>query len=108
MFRQPLARLRHFIPPLAKRGAIRFQSGAEHKFKPEHLQPPFWNSGRVLLFTAITGTTTYFYGAKEEPHRLPLPWLKSTGPQYANKKEMEKVRTGFSILNKGMLNLSGN
>ncbi|KAL6712310.1 D-lactate ferricytochrome c oxidoreductase [Coniothyrium glycines] len=91
MFRQPVARLRHLVSPLIKRGAIRSQTGTGQRFRPKDVQRPFWNSGRVLLFSAVTGTTTYFYGAKEEPYRLPLPWLKAAGPQYANKKEMEKA-----------------
>jgi D-lactate dehydrogenase (cytochrome) len=45
----------------------------------------------VLLFSAVTGTTTYFYGANDEPQRIQMPWLKSSGPQYASKYEMEKV-----------------
>ena len=91
MFRQPAARLRQLVSPLLKRGGPRAQSGAKHSFHSENLQRPFWNSGRVLLFSAVTGTTTYFYGANDDPHRLQLPWLKTTGPQYASKKDMEKV-----------------
>lgn len=91
MFRQPAARLRQIVSPLLKRTGTRARTGADQTFKFEHLQRPFWNSGRVLLFSAVTGTTTYFYGANEEPHRLQMPWLKSAGPQYASKYDMEKV-----------------
>lgn len=45
----------------------------------------------MLLFSAVTGTTTYFYGANDDPHRLQLPWLKASGPTYASKTEMEKA-----------------
>jgi D-lactate dehydrogenase (cytochrome) len=91
MFRQPAARLKQIVSPLLKRGGTRARTGAEQRFRPEHLQRPFWNSGRVLLFSAVTGTTTYFYGANDDPHRVQLPWLKSSGPQYASKKEMENA-----------------
>jgi D-lactate dehydrogenase (cytochrome) len=91
MFRQPAARLRQIVSPLLKRGGTRARTGAEQTFRAEHLQRPFWNSGRVLLFSAVTGTTTYFYGANDDPHRIQLPWLKSSGPQYASKIEMENA-----------------
>lgn len=42
-----------------------------------------------MLFSAVTGTTTYIYGVNDEPYRLQLPWSKTSGPQYANKREME-------------------
>ncbi|RMZ72298.1 D-lactate dehydrogenase (cytochrome) [Pyrenophora seminiperda CCB06] len=91
MFRQPAARLRQTASLLLKRNGTRARTGAEQSVRPGHVQRPFWNSGRVLLFSAVTGTTTYFYGANEEPHRLQMPWLKSTGPQYASKYDMEKA-----------------
>jgi D-lactate dehydrogenase (cytochrome) len=95
MFRRPATRLRQLASPLFKRAGTRARTGAEHTFKPEHIQRPFWNSGRVLLFSAVTGTTTYFYGVNDDPQRIQLPQLKSPGPQYASKVEME--RAGLDI-----------
>ncbi|KAG9187750.1 D-lactate dehydrogenase mitochondrial precursor [Alternaria panax] len=91
MFRQPTARLRQIVSPLLKRGGARARTGGEQTFRSEHFHRPFWNSGRVLLFSAVTGTTTYFYGANDEPHRIQMPWLKSSGPRYASKDEMDKA-----------------
>lgn len=84
--------MRQTVSPSLKRPGTRAQSGAHHASRPKPSQRPFWNSGRALLFSAVTGTTTYFYGVNDEPHRIQMPWLKSTGPQYANKHDMEKVR----------------
>jgi D-lactate dehydrogenase (cytochrome) len=91
MFRQPSARLRQIVSPLLKRSGTRTRTGAGQTFHAEHFQRPFWNSGRVLLFSAVTGTTTYFYGANDDPHRIQLPWPNSSGPQYASKREMENA-----------------
>jgi len=76
---------------LLQRGFIQTRSSAGESFDATRFQRPFWNAGRVLLFSAVTGTTTYFYGVNEDPHRLQLPWFKTSGPQYATKKELEKV-----------------
>ncbi|EMD89900.1 hypothetical protein COCC4DRAFT_185383 [Bipolaris maydis ATCC 48331] len=93
MLWQAAARARHTVSPLLRRAGTRARSGADRTFTSHANQRPFWNSGRALLFSAVTGTTTYFYGANDEPHRIQMPWLKSTGPQYANKHEMEKAIT---------------
>ncbi|KAI8938002.1 hypothetical protein NX059_005676 [Plenodomus lindquistii] len=89
MFRQPTARLRQTVSPWLKRGATRARSGGQQTLRPRSLPRPFWNSGRVMLFSAATGTTTYVYGVNDDPYRLQLPWSKTPGPQYASKREME-------------------
>ncbi|KAF2653943.1 D-lactate dehydrogenase mitochondrial precursor [Lophiostoma macrostomum CBS 122681] len=92
MFRFPTGRLRQLASPLLKRGVFRAQtSSAEQAFKPRHLQQPFWTSGRVLLFSAFTGSTTYYYGTNENTPWLQLPWKNSSQPHYASKNEMEKA-----------------
>ncbi|KAF2021894.1 D-lactate dehydrogenase mitochondrial precursor [Aaosphaeria arxii CBS 175.79] len=93
MFRFPAARLRQLASPLLKRGARRTQtSGAEHALGPRNLQRPFWTSGKVLLFSALTGTTTYYYGATDAQHpRFHMPWMNYSGPRYASKADMEKA-----------------
>lgn len=110
MFRQTAARARQTISPLLKRASTRARSGADRTFRSDTIQRPFWNSGRALLFSAVTGTTTYFYGVNDEPHRIQMPWLKSTGPQYATKHEMEKVglsaTSSVRIAHHGCLRLS--
>jgi D-lactate dehydrogenase (cytochrome) len=44
-----------------------------------------------MLFSAATGTTTYFYGANDETTRFHIPWRRAPGPQYANKHELERA-----------------
>jgi D-lactate dehydrogenase (cytochrome) len=92
MFRQPVAHLRRLASPLLKYGENRFTStGARQTFKSRYAYKPFWNSGRVLLFSAATGTTTYYYGVNDETTRFSNPWRKPVGPQYASKGAMESV-----------------
>ncbi|KAH3920814.1 hypothetical protein HBI56_011390 [Parastagonospora nodorum] len=92
MFRQSTAHLRRLASPLLKRGGYRFRTTAsEQKSRSTYGYKPFWNSGRVLLFSAVTGTTTYFYGANDEAGRFHIPWRRAPGPQYANKHEMERA-----------------
>jgi D-lactate dehydrogenase (cytochrome) len=92
MFRQSSAHLRRLASPLLKRGGYRFRATTtEQNFKTGSGYKPFWNSGRVLLFSAVTGTTTYFYGANDEPMKFHIPWRRAPGPQYANKHEMERA-----------------
>ncbi|KAL5117754.1 D-lactate ferricytochrome c oxidoreductase [Pleosporales sp. CAS-2024a] len=92
MFCQSAAHWRRLASPLLKRASARFKTTApEYNFKHAHGYKPFWNSGRVLLFSAATGTTTYFYGAHNEPRRFHVPWRRAPGPQYANKHELESA-----------------
>ncbi|KAH8726999.1 hypothetical protein GQ44DRAFT_650256 [Phaeosphaeriaceae sp. PMI808] len=92
MFRHTAGHLRRLVSPLLKRGGARLRTtGAEKPYEPGNGYKPFWNSGRVLLFSTATGTTTYFYGMNDETARLQMPWRKTPGPQYASKKEMEKA-----------------
>ncbi|KAF2823297.1 hypothetical protein CC86DRAFT_355785 [Ophiobolus disseminans] len=92
MFRQSAAHLRRLASPILKRGGTRVRStGPEQTFKHRFGYKPFWNSGRVLLFSAATGTTTYFYGANDEGTRFHIPWRRPPGPQYASKREMERA-----------------
>jgi D-lactate dehydrogenase (cytochrome) len=77
---------------LFRRGGTRLRSTAtEQNFKSRYGYKPFWNSGRVMLFSAATGTTTYFYGANDETTRFHIPWRRAPGPQYANKHELERA-----------------
>lgn len=93
MFRRPAAHLRRLVSPLLKRGGMRSRTTeAEQNFRPGFGYKPFWNSGRVLLFSAATGTTTYYYGVNDETPRFHVPWRKTPGPQYASKREMGRVR----------------
>ncbi|KAH7405859.1 D-lactate dehydrogenase mitochondrial precursor [Phaeosphaeria sp. MPI-PUGE-AT-0046c] len=90
MFRQHVAHMRQLVSPVLKRGGTRLRTtAAEQSSRRTFNYRPFWNSGRVLLFSAATGTTTYFYGANDETTRFPVPWRRSPGPQYANKYELE-------------------
>ncbi|KAF2857012.1 D-lactate dehydrogenase mitochondrial precursor [Plenodomus tracheiphilus IPT5] len=89
MFRQPTSRFGHIVSPSLKRRGARARSGPGQNFRSTSLQRPFWNSGRVMLFSAFTGTTTYVYGVNDDPYRLQLPWTKVPGPQYAKKRDME-------------------
>ncbi|KAH7126900.1 D-lactate dehydrogenase mitochondrial precursor [Dendryphion nanum] len=92
MFRVPVARLRQLASPLLKRGVLRTRtSTTEHAVKSRNSQQPFWTSGRVLLFSTLTGTTTYYYGATDEIPRFPLPWNTSSKPRYAHKAELERA-----------------
>jgi D-lactate dehydrogenase (cytochrome) len=98
MFRaaRPLTR---FLTSAVKRGATRNQSAATQlSGKPIVGQKPFWTAGRVLLFTAFTGSFTYLYGVNNVGKRFQLPWLNSATLNYANKRDMEKVmrrKNGF-------------
>jgi D-lactate dehydrogenase (cytochrome) len=93
MFRNPAARVRQLALPFLKRGVPRAQTtAAELSGKPNGLSKPFWTSGRVLLFTALTGSFAYTYGINEGSPRLQLPWLGSLKPRYASKGDMEKVQ----------------
>ncbi|OCK83134.1 D-lactate dehydrogenase mitochondrial precursor [Lepidopterella palustris CBS 459.81] len=92
MFRagRPLARL--FASPLQTRGILRRQStAAQQTGKPIFGQKSFWSSGRVLLFTAFTGSLTYLYGVNDATSRFQLPWIRPTKPSYACKADMEKA-----------------
>jgi D-lactate dehydrogenase (cytochrome) len=60
------------------------------KSVPVHSPKVFWTTGRVLLFSAFTGTAAYLFGINDAS-QLQLPWTKSAGPQYASKKDMEKA-----------------
>ncbi|KAH6620394.1 D-lactate dehydrogenase mitochondrial precursor [Boeremia exigua] len=93
MFRQPIVRLRRSVLPLFNGGRFRAKTSGPRKIVrpgPEHVQKAFWTTGRVLLFSAFTGTATYLYGINDAS-KLQLPWMKSIGPQYASKKVMEKA-----------------
>lgn len=88
--------MRDLASPFLKRGGYRFRTTvAEQSSKRPFNYRPFWNSGRVLLFSAATGTTTYFYGANDETTRFPVPWRRTPGPQYANKYEMETASSPY-------------
>ena len=92
MFRLPAARLRQLASPPLKRGAFRAQTNtAEQALKRRQVQKPFWNSGRVLLFSALTGSTAYYYGGQENVSWFQFPWNKFSKPHYASKSEMEKA-----------------
>ena len=81
-----------FFTSTVKRGATRSQFAAtQQSGKPIIDQKPFWTAGRVLLFTAFTGSFTYLYGVNDAGKRFQLPWLNSAMPNYANKRDMEKV-----------------
>ncbi|KAF2741262.1 D-lactate dehydrogenase mitochondrial precursor [Polyplosphaeria fusca] len=99
MFRFPAARLRQLASPLLRRGAFRAQTNAtEPTVKPKNGQIPFWTSGRVLLFTGLTGFTTYQYGSNDATPRFQFPWKTSSGPHYASKSDMEKAHLAISEL----------
>jgi D-lactate dehydrogenase (cytochrome) len=91
MLRQSAAQLRRVASPLIKRGGSRSRTGKAERAFTSGLPKPFWNSGKALLFSAATGTTTYYYGVNDDIPRFQLPWHKTPGPQYASKREMEKV-----------------
>lgn len=92
MFRRPVARVRQLALPFLKRGVLRAQTtAAEQSGKPNGIPKPFWSGGRVLLFTALTGSFTYMYGLNHDKPRLQLPWLRSLEPRFANKSDMEKA-----------------
>ena len=85
--------MRRFVSsPLFKRGGFRRRTtGPEQTFTSRQLPKPFWNSGKVLLFSAATGTTTYYYGANDEGTHIQLPWRKASRPRYAHKSELERA-----------------
>ncbi|KAF2477293.1 D-lactate dehydrogenase mitochondrial precursor [Lindgomyces ingoldianus] len=92
MFRRPASRLRQLASPLLGRGALRAQtSTAEQTANLKIGQKPFWTSGRVLLFTALTGSAAYLYGVNDDTPRFRFPWIRSLIPRYASKTEMEKA-----------------
>lgn len=92
MLRFPAARLRQLASPLWRRGAQRTQtSTAEHAVKSGNLQRPFWTSSKVLLFSALTGSTTYYYGATDATPPFHFPWFNPLKPRYASKTGMEKA-----------------
>ncbi|KAF1995766.1 D-lactate dehydrogenase mitochondrial precursor [Amniculicola lignicola CBS 123094] len=92
MFRYSTARLRQLASPLLKRGARRTQMSAAEKSGRPNIGPnPFWTSGRVVAFTAFTGSATYLYGANDYGPRSGLPWVTSNKPRYANTALMEKA-----------------
>lgn len=92
MFRQATSQMRRFATPLFRRGGCRPRTtGAQQTLRSGQLPKPFWNSGKVLLFSTATGTTTYYYGVNDETPRYQLPGRKASGPQYASKRELEKV-----------------
>ncbi|KAF1958749.1 D-lactate dehydrogenase mitochondrial precursor [Byssothecium circinans] len=76
--------------PFLKRGTFRTHqtNAADKAFRPKALPKPFWSSSKVLLFTTLTGTTTYYAGTNDETFRFQLPW-KSNRPHYASKAQME-------------------
>ncbi|KAF2643459.1 D-lactate dehydrogenase mitochondrial precursor [Massarina eburnea CBS 473.64] len=90
MFRRPIARL---ASPLLKRGTGTLRNQTNTAYRPKTLPRPFWSSGKVLLFTTLTGittgTTTYYAGINDETSRFQLPWRKSDRPHYASKVKME-------------------
>ncbi|KAF2205122.1 D-lactate dehydrogenase mitochondrial precursor [Delitschia confertaspora ATCC 74209] len=92
MFRASAARVRQLASPLLKRGLLRAQTTAtETSGRANISSKPFWTSGRVILFTALTGSFTYLYGAHNGSPQLQLPWFSSTAPRYASKTDMEKA-----------------
>ncbi|KAF2271210.1 D-lactate dehydrogenase mitochondrial precursor [Lojkania enalia] len=92
MFRLPVARLRQLASPLLRRGVLRTQThAAEQTIKPTNGGKPFWTSGRVLLFTGLSGSATYLYGVNDSNSPFQFPWHKSTKPHYASKSDMEKA-----------------
>jgi hypothetical protein len=91
--------LRRLASPLLKRGGFRLRTTkAEPNFRSSYGYKPFWNSGRVLLFSTATGMTTYFYGANDETTRFQIPWRRAPGPQYASKREMERVGSSVTFM----------
>jgi hypothetical protein len=97
MFRQSAAHLRQLASPLLKRSGLRLRTTkAQPDFNSKYGYKPFWNSGRVLLFSTATGMTTYFYGANDETTRFPSSWRRTPGPQYASKVEMERASRSSS------------
>jgi len=93
MFRQPIARLRQFASPHLRRSNSRARTTGPSrttKAEPAYSQKAFWTTGRVLIFSAFTGTATYLYGINDAS-KLQLPWMKATGPQYATREELDKA-----------------
>lgn len=87
--------------PLLRRGSSRARSNGPSealKSGSTNAQRAFWTTGRVLLFSAFTGTATYLYGINDAS-KLQVPWMKSTGPQYASKRDMEKAGQCCEIAN---------
>jgi hypothetical protein len=107
MFRQPAAHLRQLALPLFKRSGLRLRTTkVQPNFESKYGYKPFWNSGRVLLFSTATGMTTYFYGANDETTRFPILWRKNPGPQYASKIEMERASRPLSSSYHELLSIS--
>ena len=91
MFRRPAARLRELASPFLKRGTRTQTSRAEEAFRPKTLPRPFWSSSRVLLFTALTGSSAFLAGVNDETHLFEIPWRRSNRPRYAAKTELENA-----------------
>ncbi|KAF2132228.1 D-lactate dehydrogenase mitochondrial precursor [Dothidotthia symphoricarpi CBS 119687] len=92
MFCRPAARLRQAASPLLKQNGLRTRSNQSRQpLKARPAQTPFWNSGKVLLFTAVTGTVAYYYGVNSSTSQIQMAGRKLLGPRYASKKEMEKA-----------------
>lgn len=78
-------------------GSIRWQSSTSHKISPVGITPKaFWTTGRVLLFTAFTGSLTYLYGIYDTSSFLRqqlAPLSKSSKPTFADKQSLERAIT---------------
>jgi len=93
MLRQSIVRSRQTASVLFRGGSSRARTsgpGQVLKSAPVHSPKVFWTTGRVLLFSAFTGTAAYLFGINDAS-QLQLPWTTSAGPQYASKKDMEKA-----------------
>jgi len=94
-------RTAHTIAPIGRvvarplRRSARWQSTAT---KPVHQPPPsFWTTGRVLLFSAFTGSLTYLYGINDtssffrSAKESQIQPIGPASPVYATKPALEKA-----------------
>jgi D-lactate dehydrogenase (cytochrome) len=80
------------------RRTTRWQSTTTTATPIRQQQPSFWTTGRVLLFSAFTGTLTYLYGINDTSSSLlnsaqtpQTPQTKAITPIYATKPALEKA-----------------
>jgi hypothetical protein len=52
---------------------------------------PFWNSGRVLLFTIFASSLAYTFGVRDVGNHVDELWKKERTPRYGSPKDLQKV-----------------
>jgi D-lactate dehydrogenase (cytochrome) len=96
MLRQGFVRLPQPNNPRRWNGSA---SSRTHNHNDVGPSKPFWNTRRVLVFSAFASSLAYAYGVSDAGARAAELWRRERQPRYGTTEELKKAwRPEFTIL----------